>query len=70
VPWFLVAIFDPNMKPTHFKQETIQKSNEKHTVPTQGQDLSKDTNYAKIDRWEPGVLGRQRVGDKVKNIHI
>jgi hypothetical protein len=33
------------------------------------QDLSNDTNYVKIGRWDPGVLGRQRGGDKVKNIH-
>jgi hypothetical protein len=61
------------------KQETIEKSNEKPTVPPQGknyskgtpyEDLSNDTNYVKIGRWEPGVLGRQRGGDKVKNIHI
>jgi hypothetical protein len=60
------------------EQETIQKSNEKPIVPTQGQnyskvtlqDFSNDPNYVKIDRWEPGVLGRQRGGDKVKNIHI
>jgi hypothetical protein len=62
------------------KQETIQKSNEKPKVPTQGQnyskvtltyqDLSNDTNYVKIGRWEPGVLGRHRGGDKVKNIHL
>jgi hypothetical protein len=34
------------------------------------QDLSNDTNHVKIGRWEPGVLGRQRGGDKVKNILI
>jgi hypothetical protein len=33
-------------------------------------DLSNDTNFVKIVPWEPGVLGRQRGGDKVKNIHI
>jgi hypothetical protein len=26
--------------------------------------------YVKIGQWEPSVLGRQRGGDKVKNIHI
>jgi hypothetical protein len=35
-----------------------------------GQDLSNDTNFVNIGRWEPSICGRQKLGDKKKNIHI
>jgi hypothetical protein len=39
-------------------------------VTLQAKTLSNGTNFAKIGRWEPSICGRQRLGDKVKNIHI
>jgi hypothetical protein len=44
---FMVGGSGPPESKNRFKQETIEKSNEKPTVPTQGQNYSKVTLHTK-----------------------